>query len=483
MWAVTLVFVVRAFFAAWYLTPLWDVPDETGHFAYVLDIVEGRGVPIAGESVIPPEVMRSWKGTRSPEPNWISQHPPLYHFAAAAFLGAARGASAPLDIQVRVTRLAAVLLGAMTLILLFELLLMYADDALFAFSMASALSVLPMFVHMSAGVNHDVATALCGVVAGRYFVRLLRSYEASDLIKMSIALAAAGAIKLTALALAAPLLALALIAMIAERRLRWWHAAAAVLIAFATPLGWLLRTRLTSGGALLLAEPARAAAMSPLEYFVRYPVIDHTVKNFVGLIGWTGLGGGEVRWLQIGGAAYLPYLALLLIVSIATATWFASRGVRSARVAAVLSAIVGGGFFVAATLVEPTATNMIKNAAYGAMIAVLPFAMMIFSWRRLGIEERIAAASVAIVAGFALAYAIRIWNAYRFMGEMRATHGRYFFVVLPFLIFAFLVPAYRVVAERSPSAARFAAMMFLLIAIAADVHFQVTAVLPFFGWR
>jgi len=117
MWAFALLFFLKAAGLALFVTPLWDVPDEVGHFAYVADIADGRGLPRLGQSVIPPDLVAAWKGS-APESatlNWIAIHPPGYHIAAVPFLWAARAATGDLAWQLRLTRLSSALFGALAL--------------------------------------------------------------------------------------------------------------------------------------------------------------------------------------------------------------------------------------------------------------------------------------------------------------------------------------------------------------------------------
>lgn len=479
---VAAVFCLRALVTAFAITPLWDVPDETGHFAYVDDLAHGRGIPVAGKSEIPRDVVRSWKGADAgAEANWISQHPPLYHFAAVPFLVVAERVSDLEETRFRAPRVLAALLGTVSIVWLFELVLLYTADAFIAFVVAAMLAVLPMFIHMSAGTNHDVAMALCGVAAAHYFVRLFRDGRASDLLKMSGALAAAGAIKLTALALAAPLLVIATAVLLERREARFSVIATAAFLSFSTAAAWLLRNELVSGGSLLLAPPAHAPELSLLAYFVEYPVVDHTMKNFIGLIGWTGTGNGAVRWLQIGGVAYLPYVLLLLVFAWTAIVWLALEGRRNMRLPVLVLATMTALAFTVAATNELSASDLLKNAAYGSLIALFTTLILVMQWKSLAFEARMTLSSLAIIAGFSAAYAIRIWNAYLFYGEMRATHGRYFFIVIPFIVFALIVPSYRLAQRCSPRFARAAAVAMLGILVAADVHFLVRGVLPFFS--
>jgi len=82
---ISLLFAMKAFYLAFWVTPLWDIPDETGHLAYVRDIAEGRGIPLLGTAKIDADIMRHVTKNPNAKPvlNWIAQHPPIYHIISA----------------------------------------------------------------------------------------------------------------------------------------------------------------------------------------------------------------------------------------------------------------------------------------------------------------------------------------------------------------------------------------------------------------
>src|SRR5258706_5153228 len=121
MAAFAALFLVKAVVLAFWVTPLWDVPDETGHYAVVADLAEGRGLPLQGKSVLPSDVMSDWTRGKSATPigNWVAQHPPLYHLLAAPILSAARAVTPDARWRYRAPRLLSALAGAAGLLLFF----------------------------------------------------------------------------------------------------------------------------------------------------------------------------------------------------------------------------------------------------------------------------------------------------------------------------------------------------------------------------
>ncbi|HEY6929550.1 MAG TPA: glycosyltransferase family 39 protein, partial [Thermoanaerobaculia bacterium] len=217
-------FLVKTAVLALFVTPLWDVPDEVGHYALVADIADGRGLPLPGRSVIPPDVIADWatKKTLSPEEklNWVAQHPPLFHLLAVPFLEAARFATHDSHWIYRAPRLLSALSGAAALLVFFALLLEASGDPFLSLTAAASVGFVPMFSHMASGTNHDVFLALLCAVATLYWVRLSRTGQFSDASKMAVALALAGAVKFSALVVAGALVLLSIPFLEARRGAR-----------------------------------------------------------------------------------------------------------------------------------------------------------------------------------------------------------------------------------------------------------------------
>lgn len=477
------VFAARATVFALFVVPLWDVPDETGHFAYVVEVADGR-IPLYGEALIPPDVVASWKGSATrPEPNWISQHPPLYYALAVPFLKAAEALDVGAERRFRSTRLLSVVFGSLTIPLLFAAVLEATRKPELAVSAAASLSVLPMFVHLSSGTNHDVAVAFAGTLAALFFFRALRTSRWRDAFAASGALAIAGAMKLTALAMAGPVIALVSWSLWRNGRTSPLRHAAIVTLAFSAPLAWIVRNKLASGSTLLLVQPERQKH-DVAGFLSELPVIEHTIKNFIGLIGWTGVGQGELEWIQIGHAAYVPYFALLAAVVLAATAWYVETTKRELGRRTwlfLMSAWIVS--FVALAAVNhraPGVGGSLESSIYAAAVSILVFSAVAPWGERLSGSLRAASWSMSILLVFTAAFVIRIWNAYSHFGEMRATHGRYFFVVIAFAVVAIAYPAYLFVERRERRLAVIAALTLPFGLAAADVHFLIRDVLPFF---
>ncbi len=483
MAAVAGLFFVKAVVLAFWVTPLWDVPDEVGHYAIVADLADGKGLPLPGRSVLPPDVVADWAGGRllstEEKSNWVAQHPPLYHVLAVPFLAAARALTPDSRWRFRAPRLLSALSGAAALLVLFAVFREASGDGIFAFAAASALSFLPMFSHMSSGTNHDVFLALLCGAAALFWVRLSRSGRFGDGMKMGVALAAAGFTKFSALVVAAALLALSWRSLSSRgaRRFGQWLAIAAVSVSL--PALWTLRHVLLLGNLRVHPVSKESFALgSLLSYLRNDPVVDHTFKNFVGLLGWTGRGAGRVEWFQISGVFLSVYFAIALAAAAGAAIWLwksdRSGGRLSGRVAAALVFL----YCVFWLFSRADGSQPLKRLLYSLLAAAPLLALpRLFS----GGEDRIQflpAASQAVFLLFAAAYLVNSWEAYQIYGTMRATNGRYFFAVLPWMGLAFALPAVRLL---RPGSRRDALLAALPAAMFVDeTLFFLLRVVPFY---
>jgi len=475
-------FLVKALVLSFFVTPLWDVPDEVAHYAYIADIVDGRAIPRPGQSWIPVELVSHWRQRTmtSAEPNWVANHPPLYHLLAAPFLISARVMTADPELRYRSPRVLSALLGSASILLLYLAMVEVSLSRRFALLCGATLSVVPMFSHMSAGTSHDVAMVAASSLVVLYWTRLERSGKLADGVMMAVGLALAAGVKLSALAIAGPLLILSTAAIRAHGRLRWtWLVPCA--IAAAPTFLWKLRI---GGGAAdrVVASGEALGTLRFFEYLRIYPTLDHTVRNFVGLIGWTGSGKGEVRWFQISGAYYLAFTIVGIVLTWAAIAWVYCNSRRFGK--SGTSLMLGWIAVIAVALTWLVSTTSVDSGVRSAWYVVL-FSTPLFSVSllraRLRLRERLIYGAQFVLGVFTAAYLLNAWNAYRFYGELRATHGRYYFVVIPFIAIALGYPAYLWGSARWPKLAKLFVMIPLILAV-VEILFFVFVVSPFYAF-
>ena len=481
VWVAAL-FFVKTVVLALFVTPLWDVPDEVGHYALIADIADGRGLPLPGRSVIPPDVVADWatKKTLSPEEklNWVAQHPPLFHLLAVPFLQAARLATHDPRWIYRAPRLLSALSGAAALLVFFALLLEASGDPFFSFAAAASVGFVPMFSHMASGTNHDVFLALLCGVAALYWVRLSRTGRFSDALQMAVALALAGAVKFSALVVAGALVLLSIPFLGARRGARALQTLVVGAVAFSLPALWTLRQWILLGNARV--HPVSRRPFDPssfLSYLRDNPVFDHTFKNFIGLIGWTGTGGGQVRWFQISGGSLAIFIGLALGSSTAAGIWLWGQPRSRSRIFGRSVAIAVFVFCFAWLFSGLASPAVVKRLLY-SLVAAVPFLAFPFFSAPDREGSALARASHGVFLLFSCAYLVNSWEAYEIYGQMRATNGRYFFAVLPFLLLAFGFPLSRLLPPGRRRNGLLAAL--LVVLFVNETAFFLFRVVPFY---
>lgn len=477
--AVAAIFFLKAAALALFVTPLWDVPDEAGHYAIVQDIVDGKGLPLPGRSRLPENVLADWMRSEPPHPmdNWAAQHPPLYHLLAAPFLAAARALTEDPRWLFRAPRVFSALCGAAALPVFFEAFLAAGADLALAFFAAAAIGFLPMYTHMASGTNHDVFVALLAGLAALFWARLRASGRFADGLKMAAALGAMGVTKLSAIPLAAALIALSIRPLSGRKLEKIARAGALALVAFAPSAAWALRQWILLGNARLHPiSHRRFDVASFLSYLRDDPVVDHSFKNFVGLIGWTGTGGGTVRWFQISG----PYLAVYLILGLAAAgaaaVWLVRRNFYSRRIASLAASALAFAFCAGWLFSGNDGAALPKRVLYSLLIAV-PVGALVPAFSDAG-EDAAVLGALAVTLVFGAAFLVNSWEGYEIYGQMRATNGRYFFAVLPFLAIGFVFPAARLVGDRRRRNLVLAVCAALLVV--NEAAFFLLRVIPFY---
>jgi hypothetical protein len=444
MAGLALLFFVKAAALALFLTPLWDIPDESGHLSYALDLADGRGFPVYGRTLLAPEVTARWTtGAAGRLPfNWVAQHPPLYHLVDAPFALAARAATPDPDLRLKIPRLLTVAAATLALLLFFQALLEATEDPIFALAAAGSVSFLPMYTHVASGTHHEPMLAMAGGLAALGWVRLVRTGTFRDALATAAGLGVAGAIKLTALPVAGALLALMpryLRGVGGVRKAGRWLLAAA--LALAIPALWLLRNWKIVGHPLVYSTPGSFSIRRLLRLLAEEPVFDHTFKNFLGLIGW--MGSGELRWFQISGRFLAPFLLTALLAAGCAAVWLwkdtAGLPPGDRSLVRLLPLVV----FAAALLpaLPPDRPGALFKQVLYALLLALPLFSLALLFEKSDARRETIRSSQWVVLVFTAAYLWNVWRGHAIYGEMRAVHGRYFFAILPFLLLAVAYPA------------------------------------------
>lgn len=444
--SVCFIFLVKFCVYAWWVTPLWEIPDESGHFSYVEDLRSGE-YPTIGESRMTSEVTRSWLGPRARPPlNWIAQHPPLYYVLATPAAAVAAQAGADFEARVRSTRLVTALIGALALLGLGMFVRQTTGNNAAALASAIFVGATPMFTHLSSGVTHDPLVLCTAAWAAYWCARWLETDRPRDALLCSIFAAACMATKITGIAMAVPLFALMAFRICFLKpgitpRHRAFFTAAIWLMMFLPICAWMLRNMILFDAPLPDSRIMRTPSPKDIGFFemmTRYPVWQNVFLNFIALVGWQGQSQGATSFVQASGFTARYFSGVVLFLGLGSLSQlFAPLRAHPARAYALGAALLVA--LLAATL------PVTHDVATYSCIALLALAVAwagstLLPMLRGNPQAWLGFTSATMAIAFALAYYYTIWNSYLEFGAVKALHGRYFYAVLPFAAYLLLKP-------------------------------------------
>jgi hypothetical protein len=470
LWLISALFLLKALFLGLVVTPLWDVPDETGHFSYVRDIAEGKGIPLLGQAEIGADVMSHLRGQPADAvSNWIAQHPPVYYLLATLPFGMAGMFTDNQEVLFKIPRVVAALSGALLLVVLFRTLILVGVDRTTATAMAVSALSFPMFSHLAGGTNNDVPLFLFSGLATYFWARHILGRAMKDAYWCAFFLAVAASTKMTALVLLAPMLLTIVYELEGSWAKKGIHALLVTITALSLPSLWLVRNFIHFGEPFKVAKGApalRAVAgmdLSFLDYLSVQPVIEHFVVNFIGLLGWMGTGKGQMHWFQIHGGPLtafsfaMLFFALVLVLFLfrqsafrlepaqsehkESAVEIVSQTVRRCISPWTLKMLFLSASFLIASMIFVKSHNIISDHSW---VRLMTASLLVFSGTyAAGLlflpstrGDRLALYSLFIFLVFTGVLLHQVYGAYLWYGVMRATHGRYFYPVMPVLLIA-----------------------------------------------
>ena len=472
---ISLLFALKVFYLAFWVTPLWDVPDENGHFAYVQDLAEGRGMPLLGKAAINKDIMSHLRKTnvKSKVDNWIAQHPPVYYAIAAVPYKIGSYFTNDVEVLYRLPRIASVLSGALLLLVLFRSFRIVGLDTSRATAIAAAVGFIPMVSHMSSGINNDISLFLFCALATYYFARYLLQRNLRDAYFCALWMTIAGGTKMTAWVFLAPMVAILLLELPGPVKSWGKHAAGISILALSAPLAWMVRNIVHFGNPFYIAgSGSKVRFVEPVgrsffEYLHLQPVFEHFMLNFYGLLGWCGTGSGQLAWFQVDrlprdvfsililclACISVVYVLVLMYRALAQAapqlpgnsllSWVGCLIAKNqySKVLIVLTFVVAlllAGYIGMTTYVTPSLFGGARVLAVTMLIfvGILALGLLLFISDPI---DRIVLYGVFLLLFFGAILVYKVYGAYFWTGQMRATHGRYFYPVIPVLLLSFAI--------------------------------------------
>ncbi|MFO7570390.1 MAG: glycosyltransferase family 39 protein [Smithellaceae bacterium] len=474
--AVAVLFFCKALLLAFWVTPLWDVPDETGHFAYGRELMEKRAIPVLDQSVIDLDIMSHVRGKEVQEHrlNWIAQHPPVYYIGAGFAWKVATYLTADPQWLFKSSRVMSALAGALTLAVLYGLLVLATGDRLASLSVSVCVGCIPMFTHMSSGTNHDTTVTLFAALAVFFWIRFLREKQTRHAYLTAMWLSLACVTKMTALLLVFPMLLFMAIELALPWRMRIAHMTGIACTVCLLPGLWMLRTFHLHGDAFAVADGLAAATgrldVSLWDYLSKTEALDIFYVFFWGMFGFAGT-YRDIILLRIGGwpLTFYSWVSLVLVFLMALVltrrffknekTMTVSPDSGSPSLIAVWYGLIENRRFmmkapwvllVLAALLGVLAYQMIYSPA-GAWVRLLFFSGSVFVAcsaamvliKPLQSDERLVCYSILTTAFFMLVFVWTIHSYYLKFGYLWGVMGRYYFPLIPLMLTAVFLPLVR----------------------------------------
>jgi hypothetical protein len=513
-WVVALLLTLKALYMGFYVTPPGDIPDESGHYAYVRDIARGEFFPLMSQARIPDNL---WFDTGQPRgylrDNYITQHPPLYYLVAAVPLKVTQWFTTERWYQIRATRT----VSAVSLGLLFLALFWTLNDAGIgrsrALLLASTIGFIPMVSHLASGITNDIFLFLLCALATRHLVRFVKAQTLRDAYLCALWLTLAGGTKMTAWVLIAGFVGILVYELRGSLKSWFLHAVGITVTALLLPIWWMVRNLVHFGNPLkvnLVNTPPKALDYTLLEYVQNQPYFDWMLVHFYGLIGFSGycqtpellnLCTG-VRSTRISSQPYefmVVVLAVVTVMFLAHTLWryrnlalpaagssapgsmreWTQRGLQSGALRTLLLGAllaIGMSIFALAEVVLHHEPGWVAEVARTTMVAAGLVGLL-----GLGVvlldpdaDERLMYYAMALFLGFGMMILLQGLKAYQLLAELRGVQGRYFYPFLPFMMVALglLLQRFRV-----PTVV---VLWVVLIMAWGELHAYVTQVIPFF---
>lgn len=446
-----------ALYLAWFITPLGDGPDETGHYSYVHSIAEGDLLPLMEQSYMVSGLWGDDHAALQPAErrNYIVQHPPLYYWIAAAPHALADALGASTQVLYRIPRaVSAISFGALLLVM-FSTLRNAGVNPARALPITAGLAFLPMLMQLSTTTTNDVFLFLLCALATRSLVRFVMQKSLPDAYLCAFWLTLAGGTKMTGWVFIAPAVAILLYELRAPIKAWLIHAVGITSVALTLPIAWMLRnwvyfdTPFYREGYAELSRPALdAQTTSFLNMVADQPVMNWLFAHFHGLFGFSGYcQTPELRHLCSGAEmtqlfgfarnAFTVAVALVVlgyVVYLLRRTWQDARQSPVIPRAALLGVPLAIGLWAGVTLLTTSFIDfsshyeisqlLLRLDRWGGELAMLVAALLAggWAWTRWGPRHAVPpllGLALAVLVGIAAGWLINRMFSGQTLGDLQ----------------------------------------------------------------
>ena len=516
-WVIALLITLKSVYLAFFVIPPADIPDESGHYAYVRDIARGSIFPLLTQATIPGDLWMDLEPDPKAEPrmNYIVQHPPLYYAVAAVPYVITSQLTNDRWYLIRMTRLVSAISLGLILVVVFRTLTDTGMDPARSLLASTSIAFIPTLSNLSAGITNDAFLFLICALATRYLVRFVLHHHLRDAYLCALWLTAAGATKMTAWIMIAGFVGV----MLFELRQPLWrwilHGAGISLLALLAPLWWMGRNLLYFGNPFFIGIDSSMVPMMPgvtiWQFLETQPFFYFMLVHFYALFGFSGYCQTPelihlCQGTQITHVNNEPFFFFLLVLafvillvlahSLRRATeligerptvsrapslqgWVHNRMTSRTIRGTLVTLAVGAGLVLFAFGMQGLHNEPgIVNGPVVNALAMAPWLIIPFSLLALTLEsnprERLTHHLILVFALFCVIFVLQAHKAYVLVAQMRGVQGRYFFPYIPMLLAAGSIALMR---WRVP------VKIFLWVALGlalSEVYTYVQHVIPFF---
>ncbi|QCB46321.1 DUF2142 domain-containing protein [Hydrogenophaga sp. PAMC20947] len=485
IYVLSVLFFLQAWFFGIFVTLQGDIPDESGHYAYVIDITKGRPLPVLGQTdkgrgVISNNLWRDWGLPDGDRYNYIVQHPPLYYAVAAIPYSIAKHFTNNKVRLAQATRVVSAICLGLLIFVCFRILTAVGVEERLAIAVASWFGFIPTVTHLASGITNDIFLTLMCALASLQLVRYLASHRLANAYGCAFWLACVGATKMTGWVLIAGILGILIFEL---RRTGWkWllHAAILSLISCSTALWWMRRNIFFFGdpfyvggsdGAVLATHYTRT------NYLEQQPFFDWLFLHFYGLEGFSGFCNSAeslavlerfchgVRitvvqgislnifiWVGVACATLLLGATLFRVLrtapanheeaSIASMQGLIHRGLTRIHAnkwlpATLLVLALGGTAWVYAHAFKLDPRYAYQIQAVAALLAITGIAGLVLVFLSSSADSRLLAYGPILLCLFTLLLFLKGHEAYVIAQRAAGIQGRYLYPFIPLLLASF----------------------------------------------
>lgn len=486
-------FLIKFLLLSFFVTPLWDVPDEIGHYSYARDIAYDLKIPSSQSAIIKSDLTEQifLNDTISNRKNWIAIHPPLYHLFCAGVIKISERNSFSQEQKYKSPRIVSSLFGAILVFLLFKILMLIKQDEFLALAFASSVGMIPMVSNLASGTNHDIQLfALCS--AAMYFL-IKSQIKLADgimyLILSGLCLSLACVTKVTAVAFGLIVSFLLPFYLRGSLLKRLYNTTLFTLTWLIAPAIWHIYKRIylqdlfQDMGSLDNPDLYRYTfdLLGVANFLFSTDVIDQYLTNATGLFGWMGKGNSEVVLLSIDGTYLKVYQSAFIVLSSIFGVFLLKEFLNRTKV------LIWENYAIFCFFLATCVTAILRYiycqecddilwlliASIIFILTILAVLNFLFNGER--VSFKLSGAWLCSVL-FALIFVMRNYLFYEKSGEFIAIHGRYLFPIIPILLVCFY---FTFGALNKKKGYFFISFMFVALAI-SEAAFYLNRAIPFF---